>query len=345
MSIVAERPVIAQATRPTLGARELAEEMEREDTAQGPEAEPEGSVRRLSRSYTGPVRVDLRTAEDRPLTSEQAERVQLLAVEHGEHLVRYVAARLGGAAYWAEAQDVAQDVWVAVTRGRLPQLLTADDEYVWPRLAAAAKFQVLEAARTDRRREWAPRDVEAWERTTSGTDETECAVLALLESADGGPWAPADYADAIAALSPRQREVLELRCCEGMSTVAIGARLGISTSSASLHLRAAVERLGGTPAKRQDRPSLPDGWERVLDRLASGLQRDVLRLAAAGASMRAIGRQLGVSDTTVRRTYQRAIDCVRQMLADRSADTTAAGRSRPCATGCVLRAARAGVPA
>jgi RNA polymerase sigma factor (sigma-70 family) len=311
--------------------------------------------RRLGRSYTEPARVDLRTAEDRPLTPGQSERVRLLAEEHGEHLVRYTAARLGGAAYWAEAQDVAQEVWVAVSRGRMPQLLADGDEYAWPRLAAAAKFQALEAARTDRRREWAPRDVEAWERTTTGRDDTECAVLEFLEPADG-EWAPGCYADAIEALPPRQREVLELRCREGMTQAAIAARLDVSVRTVQLDLQAAIERLGGSRLKPRTGPApLPEGWERVVDRLASEVQRNVVRLSVAGASMRAIGRQLDISDMTARRLYRRAVDAIGEMVADHRMDPVPAVEAAPkrahvhvhtctrgtqqCASGCFLRKA------
>ncbi len=115
MSIVAERRVVAQVgVRPVVaGLAEQVEEWEREDDAQGPTDGPEGGVRRWSErqrelgarravavpgqrrvtpSYTAPDRVDLRTAEDVPLTPVLAARVAALVEEHGDHLVRYVAA-------------------------------------------------------------------------------------------------------------------------------------------------------------------------------------------------------------------------------------------------------------
>jgi RNA polymerase sigma factor (sigma-70 family) len=337
VTIVAERPLIRTISA---GLAEEIERQEREDNARGPE--PENLGRRATRSYTAPARVDLRTADDRPLTTAQTERVRLLAAEHGDHLVRYIAKRLGGAAYWAEAQDIAQDVWVAVTRGRLPQLLQDDDEYAWPRLAAAAKFQALEASRMDRRRESAPKDMEAWLRVAaSAEDQTECVVLALLEPADGESWAPGCYADAIAALSPRQREILELRCREGMTQEAIAARLEISRRAVQLTLQAAVRSLS---THGQDVTTLPEGWERVVDRLPSQVQRDIVRLCASGVSQREAARRLGIGRGWLVTLYRRAVQALREMVADHRMDpvqpttpTRPSGCSRPCATGCALR--------
>ncbi|MFF9432061.1 RNA polymerase sigma factor [Streptomyces sp. NPDC014746] len=293
------------------------------------------SDRRLGRSYTGPQRVDLRTAEDRPLTPEQAERVAGLAAEHGDHLVRYAAARLGGAAYWAEALDVAQEVWLRVARGRVPELLAPEpDPYAWPRLAATARYAAMEAARTDRRREAAVTDDLAWERVSSGRDETACAVLDL--DPEGGEWAPGCYADAIARLTPRQREVLELQCRDGMTLAAIASRLGITTRAVQDRHQAAIAVLRG------DDTNLPADWERVLHRLPSADQRDMVRLVATGTSQREAARSLGLHRTHAVRLYQRAVRALREMVIDHRLDPVqaapaAAGCSRPCATGCALR--------
>jgi DNA-binding CsgD family transcriptional regulator len=293
--------------------------------------------------------VDLRTAEDRPLSPAQAERVARLAEEHGEHLVRYVRARLDGWAYWAQAEDVAQDVWVAVARGRVPELLEESPDLPWPRLAATAKWAVLEAARTRGRREWL-----VWEGDDRSADEvleslmgpgpdsTVCAVEELLEAEGGSAtgWAPACYAERIAALSPRQREVLELRC-DGMSQEAVAARLGISGAAVNTHMRAAVASLRGESS------SLPDGWERVLHRLSSKLQRDMVRLIATGVSQREAARRLGISRNWGVTLYQRAVRSLREMVADHRMDpvpaAVPAGRScASCTTGCRLRTGRKG---
>jgi RNA polymerase sigma factor (sigma-70 family) len=297
---------------------------------------PQVAERRLGRSYTAPARVDLRTAEDRPLSPEQAERVARLAAEHGSHLVRYAAARLGGAAYWAEAEEVAQEVWLRVARGRVPELLTAEpDEYEWPRLAATARYAAMEAARTDRRREVAVVDEQAWERATSGRDETACAVLDL--DAEGGPWAPGCYADAIAKLTPRQREVLELRCRDAMSFEAIAARLGVSARAVQLTLQAAVATLRG-----REESALPDDWERVLHRLPSAEQRAMVRLVASGVSQREAARRLGLSRNWAVRLYQRGVRSLREMAVDHRMDPVPAARPArsactSCTTGCALR--------
>ncbi|MEV7660137.1 sigma-70 family RNA polymerase sigma factor [Streptomyces anulatus] len=329
MTIVAERPVISA------GLADEIERQERDDNARGPE--PESFGRRATRSYTGAVRVDLRTAEDRPLTAAQTVRVAELAAEHGDHLVRYVAARLGGAAYWAEAQDVAQDVWVAVARGRLPQIFEASDEYAWPRLAATARYAAMEAARTDRPREMAALDETVWDQTTSGRDETACAVLDL--DAENGPWAPGCYADVIAALSPRQREVLELRVRDAMTQEAVAARLGIGRRAVQLHEQAALLALrGGRVAT-----TLPDGWQTVVDRLPSP-QCEMVALVASGVSQREAARRLGLSRNWAVRQYQRGVESVREMVIDHRMDPVqaapakkAGGCARPCATGCALR--------
>ncbi|MFI1608138.1 RNA polymerase sigma factor [Streptomyces griseofuscus] len=299
---------------------------------------PQVAERRLGRSYTAPARVDLRTAEDQPLSPEQAARVARLAEEHGRHLVRYAAARLGGAAYWAEALDVAQEVWLRVARGRVPELLAEEpDAYEWQRLAATARYVAMEAARTDRRRDAAVADDEMWKHVTSGRDETECAVLDL--DSDGGPWAPGCYADAIAKLSPRQREVLELQCRDGMSQEAIAARLGISRAAVQQHQQAAVEALRG---RQRETLTLPDGWERVLDRLSSAVQRELVRLVASGVSQREAARRLGIARTWAAKLYQRAVRSLREMVVDHRMDPVPAAppaRSAcaSCTTGCALR--------
>ncbi|MFE6316391.1 sigma factor-like helix-turn-helix DNA-binding protein [Streptomyces rochei] len=296
---------------------------------------PQVAERRLGRSYTTPARVDLRTAEDRPLSPEQAERVAALAAEHGDHLVRYAAARLGGAAYWAEAEEVAQEVWLRVARGRVPELLGAEpDPYEWPRLAATARYAAMEAARTDRRRETAAADDLAWERVSSGRDETACAVLDL--DPEGGEWAPGCYADAIARLTPRQREVLELQCRDGMTQAAIASRLGISVRAVQMHQQAAIAALRG------DDTTLPADWEQVLHRLPSAAQRDMVRLVATGTSQREAARRLGLSRNHAVRLYQRAVRSLREMAVDHRMDPVPAAPATGssctrCTTGCALR--------
>ncbi|CAL9327317.1 sigma factor-like helix-turn-helix DNA-binding protein [Streptomyces sp. SudanB182_2057] len=337
MTIVAERPVRAHVTE-----------------------------RRRTPSYIEPERVDLRTAEDRPLSPVQAERVARLMEEHGDHLVRYVQARLGGWAYWAQAEDVAQDVWLAVMRGRVPQLLEETPDLPWPRLAATAKWVLLESTTTKRRREWLVRVPEGDDRSADevlealagpGPDGTVCAVEELLEAETGtapGGWAPACYAERIAALPPRQREALELRCVEGLTTPAMAARMGVTRQSAEAALRKALTTLGGSgrmPGARTRGAGqpLPAGWEQVIERLPSERQRDVVRLRAAGRSFPELAEQLGIHRGWAHDLYTRAVRSLREMVADHRLDPVQAAPAKPrrprpadrsctgCGTGCALR--------
>ncbi|WP_432750009.1 sigma factor-like helix-turn-helix DNA-binding protein [Streptomyces althioticus] len=392
MSIVAERPVSAQVADRSGGGRAdvvvsagLAEEIERqerEDNARGYEREPESRVpvvpaRRVTPSYTAPERVDLRTGEDRPLTAVQAQQVALLVEEHHDHLVRYVAARLRDMewAHWVRAEDVAQDVWLHVARGRVPELLKKSPDLPWPRLAATAKWSLLENTTTKRRREWLVRVPEGDDRSADevlealagpGPDGTVCAVLDVLEAeaGSGAGWAPACYAARIAALPARQREVLELRCVDGMTTPAMAARLGISRQSVESALRKALTALGGSgrmPGARTRGAGepLPEGWERVLDRLPNQTQRDVVRLRAAGASFKELSEQLGIHRGYSHELYTRALRSLREMVVDHRLDPepAAPARHKPkaapspkscaqqCASGCYLRTARTGAAA
>ncbi|MFF3558403.1 sigma factor-like helix-turn-helix DNA-binding protein [Streptomyces tsukubensis] len=329
-------------------------------------------ARRVTPSYTAPERVDLRTAEDVPLTPVLVARVALLVEEHGNHLVRYAQARLRDLewAYWVRAEDVAQDVWVSVARGRMPQLLEETPEFAWPRLASMAKLQILESTAARRRREPLVRVPAGDDRSADevlealagpGPDTTVCAVEELLEEErpeTGAGWAPACYAERIAALSPRQREVLELRCVDGMTTPAMAARLGVSRQSVETALRNALTKLGGsgrTPGARTRGAGepLPEGWERVLDRLPNATQRDVVRLRAAGASFAELAVRLDIHRGYAHQLYTRALRSLREMVADHRLDPAPAApaRSKPksapvpgcartsCASGCYLRTA------
>ncbi|RPK78692.1 RNA polymerase sigma factor [Streptomyces sp. ADI98-12] len=374
MSIVADERVIP--VQPVAGLAEEIERQEREDNERGPEPEPEptgwATERQWSRSYVGEGRVDLRYAQDTPLAPGAAERVAELAAEHQDHLVRYIAVRLGGVAYWTAAEDIAQDVWMSVVRGRLPKLLEEDCEYVWPRLAAAAKYQILEATRLRDRPDWVVRVRDGDDRSPldvldalagPGPDSTVCAVTDLLDEEGSPPvWPPACYAEQIAALTPRQREVLELRCVEGMTTDTIAARLGIARQNVERALKLAVVALGGSgkvagARSRGAGTPLPAGWEQVVNRLASGEQREVVRLRATGASFGEIAAALGRHRDYAHRVYTRAVALLREMDIDRRADPVepapvkSAPSSRPatpscsethrCASGCYLRPARA----
>ncbi|MFC9410085.1 sigma factor-like helix-turn-helix DNA-binding protein, partial [[Kitasatospora] papulosa] len=218
---------------------------------------------------------------------------------------------------------------------------------------------------TTRRRDWLVRVSEHDDRSPldvmeslvgPGPDTTVCAVAELLEETGETPaWPPACYADQIAALTPRQREVLELRCVDGMTTDSIGARLGIARQAVESTLRKALIALGGSgrvggQRSRGAGQPLPAGWERVLDRLPSQTHRDIIRLRASGASFAQIADEVGLHRSSAHEYYSRALLLIREMVVDHRLDpapaapaapakspAAAAGCSRPCATGCALR--------
>ncbi|MFD9248230.1 hypothetical protein ACFV0D_41250, partial [Streptomyces sp. NPDC059556] len=102
----------------------------------------------------------------------------------------------------------------------------------------------------------------------------------------------------------------------------------------------------GKPAEET---SLPEAWERVVDRLPSAVQREVVRLVASGVSQREAARRLGLSRSWAVQLYQQSVKALRTMVIDQRLDPipaeppklvkapAAAGCSRPCATGCALR--------
>ncbi|MFJ2645050.1 RNA polymerase sigma factor [Streptomyces sp. NPDC087511] len=350
MSIVAERPVIAQATRPKAGAKELAEEMEREDTARGPEAEPEGSVRRGRRKR---AEIDATV-----LGAADAARLDRLYRLHGVRLVRYLAARVG----WdqmALAEDLAQEVWLDLA-ARPYQMASWEsaDEDAMGMLAYRARQQIAAHLRLGRnQRETVlgagsgadDRDVvECLEALAgAGEDSTLCAVLDLLGEADQPTFGC--FGAVIAALPERQREVVELACGEGMSLKAAGSRMGITAQSAHGHLRraAAALRLAAGAAADEDSGTLPDDYARVLNRL-TGLQQQVVRLRVAGVTTTAIAARLDRNPGTVSKAYASAVRSLHLMIRERRADPVPTpvlrrglcSEQASCVSGCYLRTAR-----
>lgn len=386
MSIVAERPVSAQvADRPQVGGRAdvavsagLAEEIERqerEDNARGYEREPDGqaaqpwpmgsrskaerqrawdarrkaeragaSARRLSRSYLEPDRVDLRVREDVPLSPEHAARLARLVEMYDDRLRRKVRARLEYKRD-ADAEDVVQETWLSLSQ--LMDKIQGPDEDAYPFIVSRARYVELELVWNKRRREWAAeRDTLEWMAGATAEDATACAVLELLDDGDGPGWSPC-YADAVAALPERQREVLEMRCVDGMTTTAIAARLGVTKQSVQYHLRKALDALRpavGAPAEE----GLPEGWQAMVHRLPA-MQQDVIRLKMQGLTDREVERRVGYSQGAGRRAYESAQRSLRQMARDRDADLpslrSAGACARQCASGCYLRTARTGAAA
>ncbi|MCT2544304.1 sigma factor-like helix-turn-helix DNA-binding protein [Streptomyces atratus] len=355
MSIVAERPVIAQATRLEAGksAKEVAEEIERDDNGRGPEAEPESSVRRgrrteaeldrvrpqvvagmperlLTSSYLGTPRVHLQRRADVPMEAGDADRLGRLCALHHDRVVRYLCVRLG----WdrrALAEDLAQEMWLeAATRpGELPE---QPDEDQFPVLAFRARQQIhrhFQAQSRSREQVLGAGSDSDWaveERMDAlagaGPDDTVCAVLELLGEAEE-PGLPACYADAVAALAPRRREAVEL-ICEGLTIGAAASRMGVTEQSVSGHLKRAVAALRpvvGAPVPDEESGELPAEYERVLDRLPDVQQQVVrLKVEGQGQTYAEIGAQLGRHPSTISATFQRAVRNLRLMIREREAD-------------------------
>lgn len=376
MSIVAERPVEVQdGLRVGAGLAEEIARQEWADNARGPEAE--GSARsdrgrrervrderraalavagvsehRTRSAYVGGDRVDLRTREDVVLTPESAARLG--------RLVELYDARLRRWARWsleykrdADADDIVQNTWLRLSQRM--DTLEREDEQLYPLIKSMAKFQMLSEVSTVRQREWSTEDdALLWLAGATEDDTTACAVLDLLDGDQGPGWS-ACYADAIAALPARQREVLEMRCVDGMTTPAIGARLGITKQSAQYHLRKALDALRpavGAPVET----GLPEGYERMLDRLPASQQQVVRLVVRGGLTDAEIERRTGYAKGGGRAAYNSAVRSLRRMVRDHKATPASLRRTahdhepapRPgpgvcadkCATGCYLRTAR-----
>ncbi|MEU7378331.1 sigma-70 family RNA polymerase sigma factor [Streptomyces albidoflavus] len=349
MSIVADERVIP--VQPVAGLAEEIERQEREDNERGPELEPEpepgpagrwSEERRLSRSYLGPGRVDRRVREDVVLSQEDAARLGRLVELYDERLRRW--------ARWsleyqrdADADDIVQVTWFKLSQ-RMDTLRGGDDA-LYPLIKTIAKTTRLDFVSTARRREWAVED-EALTFLAGATeqDETACAVLDLLEG-DGPGWAPC-YADAIAALPARQREVIEMRCVDGMTTTAIAARLGVAKQSVQYHLRRALAALRpavGAPVQE----GLPEGFERMLHRLPASQQAVVRLMAEGGLTDAEVERRTGYARGAGRKAFNAALRSLRQMISDDQADraagtvpqraASACTSAAKCASGCYLR--------
>lgn len=135
----------------------------------------------------------------------------------------------------AEAQDVAQEVFVRLLRAREAGTLPAD----WgPWLSRVA----VNACRDRRRgrwwRWWRERGLEVDVASLAGPDGTPESA-ALRAELRGAVWR------AFRALPARQREVFVLRHVEGCTTREVADALGLQPGSVKRHLFRAVHRLRG----------------------------------------------------------------------------------------------------
>lgn len=155
-----------------------------------------------------------------------------------------LAVRLLGAARTmtgsaADAEDVVQDVFVNLARGRARLAAVADLEaYVFTMLGNAVRRRGRRAA-IDRR---------AWLVIAEGRQ----SVVADAAAADRLP--DDELAAAVAALPEAQREVVALKIDGGLTFAEIAAVTGTSLNTAASRYRYALEKLRASLADREEAP-------------------------------------------------------------------------------------------
>ena len=139
----------------------------------------------------------------------------------------------------AEAEDVVQDLFVELARGRARLTAVADLEaYVFTMLRNAVRRRGRRAA-VDRRAVLAITE----QRRANGEDAASAATI------------PDDQlAAAVAALPDRQREVVALKIDAGLTFAEIAAVTGTSLSTAASRYRYALEKLRIAMADREEKP-------------------------------------------------------------------------------------------
>ncbi|MFJ8856650.1 hypothetical protein [Streptomyces sp. NPDC102437] len=329
MSIVAERPVFVQATRPKAGLKEDAERWEREDTDLGPEAEPEGSVRRGRR---------LGYREDVPLTAVQSERLGELFAAYGRRVLGAVRARLvtSYGLDWAEAEDRAQDIagelWLQLARrGGDPLLATGADRLD----EDTTRIYLLRRARTETCAHYRLR--------SSGEIVVDLAEP-RWRAVEAGPLVLTDAEmserceELLSALPDRLRAVM-VEYCYGVPRKYLAQRLGIAEHTAQrLQLQAVAMLRGEDPAvsetqareqrKAREREAaaravpvtvedLPEAERTVLEGL-SDLDRDIILLRLAGVGIVVISRRLRIRHQAVSACLRRLARLMNQL--DRARD-------------------------
>lgn len=318
MSIVAERPVRVQVGDRPKGQRSRAERdrVRPAVTAGTPE-------RAVVSGYTTGERVRVNAAVDAPLTPEQRERLGRLFARYHTRLVGYLVARLGPDRRDL-ALDLAQDVWVEVARPRAQQIVAqrADDD-LFGLLAGYAKWAVGQHfARMSARCEQlvTPADQDdsverALERLAQHSTVVPAAPQAAEETELGGR-----FAEALERMPKDLRIYAHLRFELGMSTRAIEDLTGWAAATvwrrgqrvATLLRRVADgEEVAVAPAPS----ALPEGWERVVDRLPDHY-RAVVRLRAEGLSTSAIAARIGYSKGGAGKVVARAVRELRAALRD-----------------------------
>ena len=155
-----------------------------------------------------------------------------------------LAARLRGAARTmtgtsSDAEDVVQDLFVELARGRARLAAVADLEaYVFTMLRNAVRRRGRRAA-LDRRAVLA---------IAAGRRESEAVAATAAEFPDDA------LAAAVAALPDKQREVVALKIDAGLTFAEIAAVIGTSLNTAASRYRYALEKLRTVLADREEEP-------------------------------------------------------------------------------------------
>ncbi|MFJ5646409.1 sigma-70 family RNA polymerase sigma factor [Streptomyces sp. NPDC093223] len=302
MSIVAERPVLAQVVRRDRSAARSRLELDRVRPAVTGRV-PENAL--LTSSYTEPVRVSLKVVADEPLSADDAALVGELFALHAKRLVRYVWVRLDRFGDGPLAEDLAQEVWLGVSRpGGLELLRQVEPEDAFGLLAGRAKWVISRHFRLRSTRD---------ERLVRVAGEDDSADAALERSVRQAPAVapaapivgelPAHWHEAVALLEPKLQEIVHLRFELGMTYAAISARLELSQCAVTKRLKRAIEQLrpvaaGGDVALPVKTDPFPHGWETVVDVLPE-VWRAIVRLKAEGLTNSQIAARVGRSPVTV----------------------------------------------
>jgi RNA polymerase sigma-70 factor (ECF subfamily) len=160
---------------------------------------------------------------------------QTLYQRYHKKLYRYLL-RLSPVA--EEAEEVFQEVWIAIIRGR--------ERYESSGTFAAWLFSIAHRRAADRWRELGRHAPDAYHRS----DEDEAEIEALLPAVAQTPDRHADndalgkaLLDAVASLPLPQREAFLMRAEGGLGVEAIAAATGVSRETAKSRLRYAQQKL------------------------------------------------------------------------------------------------------
>lgn len=148
-----------------------------------------------------------------------------------EPLRAFVHCRFPAAlAHWVEPEDVLQEVLLAALLARVPERIEGGEALRrW--LMGIARHKLHEALRS------------GWRRSMASLDSTEQVLPERVLSYDDAPLIAVErceelgrLARALRNLPSAQREVLSLRCSEGLSWSAVAARMALPSADAARKL-------------------------------------------------------------------------------------------------------------